>query len=447
MRWIRGVASVGLALGVVGASPAIGRAQPAPLPEAGYRDVTFASSGIARLPVMQGSRAVDIEQSADGSLLVLVDELAPGGRHRPLLWRLHADGSVDRTYGDEGTASPVLRESFRPVAIVPTGDGAVLLAGDIERGVDRVPGVARVRADGRADGDFGRAGLVAGGKSGVFSVEDATASPRGLVLVGGSGRNGSDLGTGLLGRLDGKQLTLETLGGGGGTARLRAVAATGSGAYVATGVADLPGVGLGFPLFEFTLAAKGEPLQLVSTFANGTGWDPTEGCQFDMSDVVMQGERIITVGTAYLCDGVPDSFGSVAARYLSTGLSDLPFGASPGETGEGAILAFPGPGFWWSGRAAAVDSQGRIVVVGTAYATSAGQALPHDVSTPRVLSYRLQPDGVADTTFAMNALALRDSAWSWYGEDVVLTASDDVVVVGTARSESSTQVRVVKLYG
>lgn len=435
------VSSVAALLAAAVAGPAAGHGTSFTDGPKGYRDVNFASAGIARLPVMRGSRAVDLEQGPDGSLTILVDEHRPEGGHRALLWRLNAEGSVDASYGVGGVASPVVRESFRPAALVPTGEGAYLVAGDVVRGTNVTPGVARVLADGQVDESFGRQGLVSATIAGEYRVEDAVASLGGLVLVGGSAR-----GRPMLGRLVGGRLILVPLDGRDGPTRLRAVAATGTGAYITTGVTDVPEVGLAYPLWEFRLGSDAAPLTIVPTFG-GTMTDPKEHCQFNMADVVMQGAMNVTVGIAHLCDGVPDSFGAVVARQLPDGVADDPFGAPRGMSGEGAVMKYPGPGFWWSARAAAVDSQGRIIVVGTAYATSAGAAIAHDVTTPRPLSFRLRPDGTEDPTFALNALALRNSAWSWYGEDVIVTSSDDVVVLGTARSADSTHIRVVKLNG
>lgn len=415
----------------------------------GFLDVSYGRSGVARMPVPAGSRAMTITRLGDGRTLVLVDWVGPGGGHRPALFRLAPDGAIDRGFGAAG--SVVIREVgwFAARDMVIQVDGGILVVGNVRRGADRLPGVLRLTRDGDLDRSLGQGGVVTPKPvPGWFSMEAATASGEGLVFVGAQTRTRGGPSVSILGSYRNGAIVANAFNPDGqpsSRSSLRGVAAVGDGTFIATGAFHGGGPNdNGYLLIKFDAA-----LRLVEGFAAGVLVDPKEGCQFDMADVVMQGAKNIVAGTSWGCAGQVVGQQVAVARQLPNGLADDPFGAGPGEAGEGAIALGPVNRVWWGARAVAVDSQSRIIVVGTAYATAAdsGQPAGQAITTPRPLSLRLNADGTLDGRYAVNPLALRNSPWTWMGKDVVVTPGDDVLMLGTATNGTRTEVRVAKLMG
>jgi hypothetical protein len=415
----------------------------------GFLDVSYGRLGVARMPVPAGSQAMTIARLADGRTLVLVDWVGPRGRHLPALFRLAPNGAIDRSFGTAG--SVVIRDVgwFAPRDMVIQADGDILLVGNVRRGADRLPGVLRLTREGNLDRSLGLGGVVTPKPvPGWFSMEAATASGDGLVFVGAQASAPGGLSVGVYGSYRNGAIVANgypIVGQPSSRSSLRGVAAVGDGTFIATGAFHGGGPNdNGYLLIKFDAA-----LRLVEGFASGVLVDPKEGCQFDMADVVMQGAKNIVAGTSWSCAGQVVGQQVAVARQLPNGLADDPFGAGPGEAGEGAIALGPVNRAWWGARAIAVDSQSRIIVIGTAYATAADSGQPGGlaITTPRPLSLRLNADGTQDDTYAENPLALRNSPWTWTGKDVVVTPRDDVLMLGTATNGTRTEVRVAKLLG
>lgn len=107
-----------------------------------------------------GAWPADVELQQDGRILALAHE----GIHPFLLVRYDSDGSIDRSFGDEGRADMSTLQGWsdaEAVAVQP--DGKILVGGTgiPAGGVDSAFLVARFLPTGRIDASFGRHGVAA----------------------------------------------------------------------------------------------------------------------------------------------------------------------------------------------------------------------------------------------------------------------------------------------
>lgn len=117
-----------------------------------------------------------------------------GMPNQAVVWRLLANGAPDPSFGDGGIAIvPILETTGLPAiqAVLPLHDGRVLAAGNLGGF-----GVARLRADGGIDADFGSGGIttIPLGDSGVgtATVFAIARDGDGRILLAGSGNAATD---------------------------------------------------------------------------------------------------------------------------------------------------------------------------------------------------------------------------------------------------------------
>jgi uncharacterized delta-60 repeat protein len=117
------------------------------------------------------------------------------GRSRGAVTKVRADGTIDQSFGDEGTADVSagpgvqyrrkrhnIELDCRQIAALP--DGGLLVAGSA--GYQRAF-VLRLRADGTPDPTFGGDGFVLlGSGAAVYAIEQIAVQPDGRILLGGS---------------------------------------------------------------------------------------------------------------------------------------------------------------------------------------------------------------------------------------------------------------------
>lgn len=163
----------------------------------GSVDATFGDTtipGMVTLPDIAPESRVQsieaIELLPDGALLAVGTAVAPAPA-TGFLVRLHADGSVDATFGESGFARMAHTELH---ALAVDGNGGIVVAGTNVEDFGHTYGtVARFTADGLPDAGFAEAGVRAiaweGENSGT--VEDLALDADGRIVVGGSyGRGG-----------------------------------------------------------------------------------------------------------------------------------------------------------------------------------------------------------------------------------------------------------------
>lgn len=149
----------------------------------GQADPSFGTDGVARFRVIPSGQLYDIGHmlalQPDGKIVLAGYALTSGTGI--LIGRLLPDGSVDTAFGANGrTILPF--DSIGTVGMMRlAGDGSILVGG--VTGTDHHGFLTRLRADGQLDTSFAQNGTARG--SGTSSVLDAAVQPDGKILVTG----------------------------------------------------------------------------------------------------------------------------------------------------------------------------------------------------------------------------------------------------------------------
>ena len=128
----------------------------------GSVDGTFGDDGTVRTNFGGGDFARSVVVCSDGAIVVAGDSSAGGGNDIAVA-RYRSDGSLDANFADDGTVLTDINDakSFdegRAVALQP--DGAILVAGSSNVGGSRDFALVRYQSDGSLDSTFGADGSV-----------------------------------------------------------------------------------------------------------------------------------------------------------------------------------------------------------------------------------------------------------------------------------------------
>jgi uncharacterized delta-60 repeat protein len=104
-----------------------------------------------------------------------------------LLARLTASGSVDTSFGSNGTNAVDVPDRFIPDAAALQSNGGILLAGQLQRYPELLGAVVRLDATGALDTSFGDGGVVVVPSSGYMA--DIAVREDGSIVVAGSAGN------------------------------------------------------------------------------------------------------------------------------------------------------------------------------------------------------------------------------------------------------------------
>jgi uncharacterized delta-60 repeat protein len=125
----------------------------------GSLDTSFGTGGKMLAPVGPAQDfAFEVVQQADGKLVVGGHSVSPSSSHSFSAVRLNTDGSVDTTFGTGGTVLHDLGSSQnRAYALLLQPDGKLVLAGEVGRPASGVfdVGLIRLNTDGSLDTSFG----------------------------------------------------------------------------------------------------------------------------------------------------------------------------------------------------------------------------------------------------------------------------------------------------
>ena len=154
----------------------------------GSRDLSFGSSGVAIADFENiYARGRDLVVQPDGKIL-MAGEVAPDGYYDLALGRFNSDGSLDITFGNDGTILYDNASSAAAITLQP--DGKLLVAGS--SGYDF--SVMRFNPDGSLDISFGDGGKVITDFGRNDVPQDILLQPDGKILVlGFLGGGGLDL--------------------------------------------------------------------------------------------------------------------------------------------------------------------------------------------------------------------------------------------------------------
>jgi uncharacterized delta-60 repeat protein len=156
----------------------------------GSLDTTFGNAGIVRTVVTSGYEAIDAVAIQPDGKIVVGGETYTSNEGYFILARYNRDGSLDRTFGNEGIVRTSFAEetyaSIHDLALQP--DGKIIATGQAKyRGLHGF-GLARYNSDGSLDDTFGDDGKVIDPFPGYDTSPNAVKlRPDGKIIVAGQG--------------------------------------------------------------------------------------------------------------------------------------------------------------------------------------------------------------------------------------------------------------------
>ncbi|CAA9526093.1 MAG: hypothetical protein AVDCRST_MAG30-3392, partial [uncultured Solirubrobacteraceae bacterium] len=337
----------------------------------GGLDTDFGGSGVVTTAVgTTRSQAFAILLQPGGRIVLAGVARDGGGRDGFALVRYDASGSVDRSFGEQGSSIVPVGNGFAGIADVTStgGDGLVAAGVASDAAGNTRFALARYRADGTLDGSFGQGGTVLGGPAPASSALGVTVAPNGDAIAAGLSGAASEPASARFGffRTRGDGAADETFGPGGSQ-----VVAAGSGSSFANAVVGLQ---------DGRAVAAGSAMQgerQVMAFVRMTP-DGRLDASFDGdgSSLVAVGDGALAADAIRDAEGRLIAFGQTAsggqdwrfalARLGTDGMLDRSFG-----TGGVAITSFAGT---TSARATAgaQTPDGRLVAAGIACVGGSG---------------------------------------------------------------------------
>ena len=387
----------------------------------GTLDNSFAGDGIQNTDIaMDTEGASDLALQPDGKIVVVGQAAGDFA-----VVRYNSDGSVDNSFSGDGielTNFGGPDESARGVAIQP--DGKIVVAGNAVAGTN-VFGVARYLPDGTPDNSFsfdGKTTILIGNF--CFAAAVAMQSDGKIVVAGGAFSAGNP--GFALARLNTDGAPDNSFSGDGQLItdlgpfddRAQAVVIQGDGKIIAGGYTA--GLGpSGFALVRYN--TDGTP---DNTFS-GDGvviTDISSSLDLLFSLALMADGRIVAGGYA--------SSQYAVVRYLSNGMPDNSF------DGDGIVTGgFPDGTTAY--QASAVQSDGKIVVAGSAFIDDRSAFAIARYNTDGSLDNSFSDDGLQVVTFEINGFNIANA--------VTILADGKIVVAGSASNGSNADFGIARL--
>ena len=334
-----------------------------------------------------------------------------------------ADGDLDTAFDSDGKTIASFQNAFFTwgTSVAVQQDGKTLIAGTVaDEFGNALVGVARYNIDGSIDTGFGIAGLATPGiYSGYLPGVDVALQSDGKILLGGGmGELGQQPRMAIV-RLEPDGSLDSTFGTGGlficdffGTNDgIRSLAIQPDGKIIGAGHA---GDADGF--FHFAAVRVTPSGVLDPTFGVGGKFiEDFAGYHDEANGVALQQDgRIVLAGSVwYPGGGLETDFGVI--RLNTDGSIDTSFG-----TGGKSTASFDEHD---EGNAVAIQSDGRIVVAGSAGATS--------IATSNFGLCRLNADGSIDTGFGTGGKTTTDFFSGLdHAKDVLIQADGKIIVGG-----------------
>lgn len=284
----------------------------------GWRDTTFGISGVSiTSPGNLNNWGNAIALQDDQKIIIGGSVQMSGGGSNFALIRHNYDGSLDASFGVNGVVTTSVESGSEGLALVIQNDGKILLGG----GGNWFINLARYNTDGSLDMTFGTNGTVITDVPGYYSEKCTALSIQddGKIVVGGYGSNGNDdVSHFMVLRYTASGVLDNTFGGGGITIGTIGIAHSmvvqNDGKVLLGGESDFK-----FALERYT--ANG--LLDVGFGINGTVIEPIETSAQGKSLAVTADGKIILAGRSYQASGV-SSF--TTAQFMPNGVLDTSFG-------------------------------------------------------------------------------------------------------------------------
>jgi|GEM_PF-2912971 len=335
--------------------------------------------------------------------------------HDFALSRYNANGSLDTTFNTDGKVTLDLggQEEAYDVALQP--DGKIIVAGNSYNGSSSNFVLLRYNPNGSLDTTFSGDGKIL---TNIIHGVDVAVQSDGKIVVAGHWYNGEKSGFSLV-RYNSDGLLDTTFDGDGKAITYFANSAHGSeiaiqpdGRIVVIGYSYI-----GPSNYDFALARYNSNGSLDTTFDADGKVNMDFGGDDTTSGVAIQPDgKIVVVGTRNNGNaGVDNDF--VLARYNSDGSLDTTFDA------DGKVILRLG--FGDIGTDIALQSNGRILMLGSAAHVSPGFSLDYDFAL-----LRFNHDGSLDTTFDTDGMIILDLSPYDPADEIALQPDGKIVLSG-----------------
>ena len=380
---------------------------------AGRLDPSFSAGGKLTIDFSSNESANAVAVQADGKIVAAGGVGMVGNNNYDFaVFRYNADGSLDTSFDADGKVTTSFNNYYEHANTVAIqADGKIIAAGitDLSSGGNWRSALVRYNTDGSLDNSFGAGGKVLGAGAGISEI---ALQADGKIIAVGDNTIARYNGDGLLDVSFGTS-GIVTTNFSGSSVDIQA-----DGKIVAAGYS-------GFCYDEencfsdFALARYNADGSLDISF-DGDGKVTTDlGSYYDVANrvAVQPDGKIIAAGIGN--DNSVEYYGFTVVRYHGDGSLDASF------DGDGKVTGIFGS--FSSATSVVLQSDGKIVVSGTAYDTESNFAL-----------VRLNTDGSLDVSFDADGKLMTDFGYYDFGNDVALQADGKIVAAGFSNSTLST---------
>jgi uncharacterized delta-60 repeat protein len=394
----------------------------------GDLDSSFGSGGVARVDLGATEFANGVAVGPDGRIVVAGTSQSAGNESM-LVARLAAGGALDTSFGFGTGAAHVQigtgMDEGNGMVLQP--DGKIVVVGTDSNGPAAL--VARFTSAGALDGGFGTDGLTqVAPPMGAALGRGVALQPDGKILLGGDApfSGGSNA---LTARLQGSDGSLDHSFGGG----IVLDGAEDSHSHEFNGYAVAAAPNGDVRTAGDASEGIGDPSNfLVTSFSVASDADRSDGFELG-SDSHARAIAVEADGGTLVAGYSNANGGDFAVMRLTNDLQPDP---SFGTAGH----AFVDLGGLDSATGMVVQPDGKIVLAGSSQAPG---------GKPQVAVVRLQPNGSLDSTFGKGGKVVvpGPAGVSEFANSVALTPDGKIVVAGSARSGSNSDLLVVRLQG
>lgn len=383
----------------------------------GALDPTFSGDGTVIIALSGPAHNIDRTVMAvqpDGKTLVAGTEMGIGGGQFWGLARYNVDGSLDSTFGDNGTINVAAGKAFQRIGAIAVGpDGKILVTGNTMSLLHPLQmTVVRLNADGSLDETFGTAGSLDLHFSNFEQPRGMAVQADGKIVIGGM--------MALPGGQDYFVLRLLADGSFDGTFGTDGIATTNVGPIDIVNALQL------LPDGSIVIAGQaiGPDYALVKYTGSGTldGSFGVDGVvhggigtfPFGLQSLAQQSDgKFVASTTAITATG----FAPAVVRFLADGSLDTSFGADGIAVADLGALASDGINV-----AVAVQANDKVLVTATTFNPA--------TFGPDLVAARFNADGTADLSFGSGGVQIVDI---YFGHDTswsVAVAPDGGILIG-----------------
>ncbi|MBK6932511.1 MAG: hypothetical protein IPH12_17285 [Saprospirales bacterium] len=389
----------------------------------GTLDAAFGIAGIARITFLTYQSDCKAATLQTDGKIILAGQYLAGGLGNMAFVRLHTNGSPDNSFGSAGQAIIAFNNANVTVSAVCMAAGGKIVVGGNSNNLSTI---VRLTSNGAADNTFGTSGMVSFDGD-VTALTDLVVLPDGKMVGCGTADQGSGkLFCAFRRNADGSADNTFGVNGFayanvGSQPTVTRLAVQPDGKVLLTGTV-YSNMTTFYDLVLFRFNANGTP---DNTFgANGkvvSVLSTNSAYELGNAIALQQDGKIVAAGR--IANTTPAEF--VVARYNANGVLDNTFGTN----GAAKIDFYAGASALDEAKAVAIQSDGKIIVGGTAL----------NGSTREMALARLTKTGALDAGFGTGGKTTTAIGTKVFGDAMVLQPDGKIVLAGTATVSSQNQ--------